>query len=54
LAPGVWNEALIHGNVKSVDELHLIEKHGIKLIAFATILQDLSRGNERKHTVFNV
>jgi hypothetical protein len=48
LAPGDWNEAFVHGNVKSLEELRLIEKHGVKLVPFKVILQDLSIHQERR------
>jgi len=49
LAPGVWNEALVHGRVRHQEELDLIEKHGVKLVPFTEVLQDLSK-DERKRS----
>jgi hypothetical protein len=48
LAPGAWNEAFVHGNVKSPDELRFIEKHGVKLVSFKRILHDLSTHQKRR------
>jgi len=41
LAPSHWSSELVINNVKSQEEVKLIEGHGIKIIQLSTVLQEL-------------
>ncbi|KAF0246446.1 MAG: hypothetical protein FD180_710 [Planctomycetota bacterium] len=43
-----WNAGLVHGNVKEPEEFRLIEKQGIKLVSFSSILGELRAAGTSK------